>query len=225
MNDMREPGTDHEDRVETFIASACAGEIGAIRAQVAAGFDLNGTDRFGDTILERVIGDLEFCPQTPKYAVVKELLRLGADPHARSRDGSSPLIVAVLHMDTEMLRLLLDAGANPNAVPMHASDELLYDWAVFVYRYEVWNVKLPETAQAADQADPDAWLRYLDRLAMKYGKRRPDYLRLLRERGALSVTELRKGSASGGRHTPGQRTRERVAPHAWEPVPAGSLAQ
>ena len=172
-----------------------------------------------------MIGDLEFCPQTPKYMVVKELLRLGADSNARSRDGSSPLIVAVLHMDTEMLRLLLDAGADPNAVPMHASDELLYDWAVFVYRYEVWNVKLPETAKVADQVDPDAWLCYLDRLAVKYGKRRPDYLRLLRERGALSVAELRQDRVSGGRYTPGHHTRRRVAPRAWKPVPAESLAR
>ncbi|MBN8517859.1 MAG: ankyrin repeat domain-containing protein [Candidatus Accumulibacter sp.] len=225
MNDMTQPETDHENCVEAFIASACAGKIGAIRPQVAAGFDLNGTDRFGDTILERVIGDLEFCPQTPKYMVVKELLRLGADSNARSRDGSSPLIVAVLHMDTEMLRLLLDAGADPNAVPMHASDELLYDWAVFVYRYEVWNVKLPETAKVADQVDPDAWLCYLDRLAVKYGKRRPDYLRLLRNRGALSITELRQGRVSGGRYTPGQQTRRHVAPRVCEPVPADSLAK
>lgn len=213
MNDMRQPWTADDERIQTFVSCACAGDIGAMRAQVAAGFNLNGTDRFGDTILERVISDLEFCSETPKYEVVKELLRLGADPRALSKDGSSPLIVAVLNMDTEMLRILLDAGADPNAVRMHSSDELLYDWAVFVYRYEVWNVKLPEEAKAVDPADKDAWLLYLDSLAVKYGKPRPEYLRLLRARGALSISELRQGSK------PGQARSKRLAP-LWGTEPA-----
>ena len=180
MNDMRQPWTADDERIQTFVSCACAGDIGAMRAQVAAGFDLNGTDRFGDTILERVISDLEFCSETPKYEVVKELLRLGADP---------------------------------NAVRMHSSDELLYDWAVFVYRYEVWNVKLPEEAKAVDPADKDAWLLYLDSLAVKYGKPRPEYLRLLRARGALSISELRQGSK------PGQARSKRLAP-LWGTEPA-----
>ncbi|MBK7674859.1 MAG: hypothetical protein IPJ27_08815 [Candidatus Accumulibacter sp.] len=111
------------------------------------GFDLNGKDRFGDTMLERVISDLELFPTTRKYEVIREMLRLGADPQGLSEDGSTPLLIAVLNMDAEMVRILLDAGADPNAVGMRARNELLYDWADFVYRQEVWNVKLPEEAK------------------------------------------------------------------------------
>jgi hypothetical protein len=197
MKNGRQQRANFEPQVEAFVSAACAGAIDVMRAQVAAGFDLNGKDRFGDTILERVINDLEFCPTTPKYEVIAEMLALGADPQALSDDGSSPLLVAVLNMDAEMVRILLDAGADPNAARMRDRDELLYDWADFVYRYEVWKVKLPEDATTADLADKDAWLHHLDCLAVKYGKRRPDHLRLLRERGALSMSELRQRNEAG----------------------------
>ena len=211
MEENRRPYPDVEERTQIFLSSACGGDIEAMRAQVMAGFDLNGKDRFGDTILERVINDLEFFPTTPKYEVIREMLRLGADPQGRSEGGSSPLLIAVLNMDAEMVRLLLDAGADPNTVGMRARDELLYDWADFVYRHEVWNVKLPEEATVADRASIDAGLRYLDRLAVKYGRRRPDHLRLLRERGALSISEWQQSSdASSTRARPGRRSPNRV---------------
>lgn len=191
---MRRVASENEEQIQSFVASACAGDIDAMRAQVAGGFDVNGTDRFGDTILERVISGLEHWPAAPKYAVVREMLRSGADPRRLGRDGCGPLLAAVLNMDVEMLCILLDAGADPNAVRIWTTGERLYDWADFVYRYEVWNAKLPEDAAAADTANPDAWLRYLDRLAVKHGRRRPDYLRLLRERGAISSREFRSGN-------------------------------
>lgn len=211
MEESRPLHPDVEERTRIFLSSACKGDIEAMRAQVVGGFDLNGKDRFGDTILERVINDLELFPTTRKYEVIREMLRLGADPQGLSEDGSSPLLIAVLNMDAEMVRILLDAGADPNAVGMRARNELLYDWADFVYRQEVWNVKLPEEATMADRTDIDAGLRYLDRLAVKYGRRRPDHLRLLRERGALSISEWQQRSESGSaRARTGRRSPNRV---------------
>jgi hypothetical protein len=211
MKENRPPHPDVEERTRVFLSSACEGNIEAMRAQVVGGFDLNGKDRFGDTILERVINDLELSPTTRKYEVIREMLRLGADPQGLSEDGASPLLIAVLNMDAEMVRILLDAGADPNAVGMRARNELLYDWADFVYRQEVWNVKLPEEATMADRTDIDAWLRYLDRLAVKYGRRRPDHLRLLRSRGALSISEWQQRSESGSaRARTGRRSPNRV---------------
>jgi ankyrin repeat protein len=205
--------TEVQDPIAAFVASACVGDTDAMRAQVAEGFDLNARDRLGDTILEQVISELEFFPATPKYAVIREMLHLGADPRGLGEDGSSPLFTAVLNMDTEMMRILLDAGADPNEVlrillgpgtdpdvpGMDSMDESLYDWAEFAYRYEVWSNKLPDGANAAFGTNREAWLRYLDHLAVTYGKRRPDHLRLLRQRGALSMSELRHRSTVTGR--------------------------
>jgi hypothetical protein len=50
----------------------------------------------------------------------------------------------------------------------------------------------PESPTDADKASEDSWLKFLDRLTIKYGKRRPDYLMLLRERGALTYAEQQK---------------------------------
>ena len=119
---------------------------------------------------------------------------------------------AILNMDTEMMRILLDAGADPNellrillgpgtdpaGVGIDSMEESLYEWAEFAYRYEVWSNKLPDGAIAAAGTNRDAWLHYLDRLAVKYGKRRPDHLLLLRQRGALSMSELRHRSTVTG---------------------------
>ena len=158
-----------EEQIRSFVASASAGDIEAMRAQVAAGLDLNGWDQFGDTLLEQVISKLDVDLEAPRYEVVQEMLRLGADPCRLSKDGSSPLFVAVLDMDTEMLRILLDGGPNPNAllritlgadrdaggVEMDALDDSLYDWADFAYRYEVWQLRLPEEASAAERPRGD----------------------------------------------------------------------
>jgi hypothetical protein len=202
--------SDVQEGIEAFVWSACAGDTETIRAQVAQGFDLNRIDRLGDTILECVISEVEICSATPRYEVIREILRLGADPLLLSHDGSNPLFTAVLHMDSEMLRILLDAGADPNQplqIPLAAGadadawsadamDESLYDWAEFAYCHEVWQGKLPETANAAEMTDKDACLRFLDRLAVSHGKRRPDHLQLLRDCGARSLSEMERSNCS-----------------------------
>ena len=104
-----------------FMQAVVAGNIEEMRLQVAAGFDMATADRFGASILEAAISDLEFLPEIAKYEVVKELLRLGANPCQRNGDGFGPLFAAVLNMDTEMLRILLDAGADPNAEQMDSA--------------------------------------------------------------------------------------------------------
>jgi len=192
MNHHQRQTADVESRIKSFMAHACAGDIEALRDLVADGFDLNGRNQFGDTILEYTISTLDLYPQAPKYAVVQEMLRLGADPNGPSQDGSSPLFAAALNMDTEMLRLLLDAGADPNIVRIRndGDRESLYDWAHAVYHDEVWQGHPFGKVKPTDGEDEDAWLRHLSELAHHYDKARPEHLQLLRERGALSMFEL-----------------------------------
>lgn len=192
MKSHKRQAIDVDSQIKTFISGACAGDVDAIRSQVAKGFDVNGTNQFGDTLLEYAISVLELYPEAPKYEVILEMLQLGADPNAPSQDGSSPLFAAVLNLDTEMLRLLLDAGADPNVVRIRTDGavESLYDCAHSAYLDDVWKNLLPEGVAPAEGEDKDAWLRQLAELAVKYRKQRPDHLQLLRERGALSTLEL-----------------------------------
>jgi ankyrin repeat protein len=193
MKNHEQRAADVNSQIKIFMSAACAGDFDAIRLQVAEGFDLNGTNQFGDTLLEYAISALEFYLEAPKHEVVGEMLRLGADPNALSQDGSSPLLAAVLNLDTEMLRLLVDAGADPNVVRIRTDGviESLYDCAHSAYLDEVWKGHLPEGVTPVEREDEDAWLRHLTHLAVKYGKQRPDHLQLLRERGALSTFERR----------------------------------
>lgn len=192
MQDHKPHTADVNSQIKAFMSGACAGDVDAIRVQVAEGFDLNGTNQFGDTILEYAISALEFYPGAPKYKVIEEMLRLGADPNAPSQDDSRPLFAAVLNLDSEMLRLLLDAGANPNVLRtgIDGTVESLYDWACSAYWEEAWSMYPAGEMNFPEREDEDAWLRHLARLALKYDKPRPDHLQVLRERGALSTFEL-----------------------------------
>jgi hypothetical protein len=187
MNQPAEqPGT------AALIEAATRGDLAAVSGLVSAGAAVCSLDRFGAPVLMRVIDELQFTPEVDRLAVVRTLLALGADPRQMDQDGGGPLTLAVLGMDTELIRLLVDAGARPNDERGFSAGETLYDWGVFDYTHDIWNVfeDMPEPATDADSCSPDAWLRYLDRLAVKYGKRRPDHLMLLRERGALTQREL-----------------------------------
>lgn len=69
---------------------------------------------WGSTPLTRALSDLQKDPN--QLAVVRQLLADGADPNQGGDELPLVLaIYAVRHVGLEPLRLLLDAGANPNA--------------------------------------------------------------------------------------------------------------
>lgn len=177
--------------------AACDGNIPLLRELVSRGADLNEIQN-GDTFLEDVISSMEIDEKPYKYDVVKALLELGADPKILGEESASPMIPAMLAMDTEMLRLLLVAGADPIAAQGFDDKELLYDWAEFDYRYHTFDsLRLPEEPTEEDKRDEDSWLKFLDRTAVKHGRRRPDHLFLLRQYGARTAQEMRlPGSGS-----------------------------
>jgi hypothetical protein len=179
-----------------LIDAAERGNIAAIRAQVAGGFDVRATDTCGESVLAVAISGLEVAVATPaphRYEVVTALLQLGFDPNQLDSEGTGALTEAMLAMDTEMLRLLLDAGARPNDVAGFFPGDTLYEWAEIGYLFHVWDVNGIsdlEDPDESDRATVDNWLKWIDRMAIKYNRRRPDHLLLLRERGAKTRREL-----------------------------------
>jgi ankyrin repeat protein len=173
---------------EALIQAARRGDLDAIRTIVPMRIEIHDCDELGNPLLVAILGDLDHYPKAPRHEITRLLLELGADPNQRANeDDFSPLFQAVLSMDTEMIRILLDAGSDPNLGA--DGPEKLLDWALFDYRFEIWDIdQFPEPAP--DWTNIDDRLEWLDSLAVRYGRRRPDYVRLLRERGARTYEEL-----------------------------------
>lgn len=188
----------HPD-VRALFSAATAFDLERVRELVARGVDVNACDEYGETVLMVAIGNPDNADSALRLAVARELLSLGADPRKTDEDGSGPICQAAVRMDTEVLRLLMDAGANPNDETGWDEGRTAYDLAVEDYYVRTWlsaddipigSEGLPEEPDAHDLETQDSWLAYLDRIAVKYGKRRPDFLFLMRERGARCMSEL-----------------------------------
>jgi ankyrin repeat protein len=78
-----------------------------IPALLEMGADPNYKGRDGDTPL--IVASME-----SNYGVVDKLVRAGARPNVQGKNGT-PLLAAVTGGDRDMVRLLLEAGADPNS--------------------------------------------------------------------------------------------------------------
>lgn len=177
------------DRLHEIVKT---GDASAICDAIRAGANVNelSAGPFERRPLSTAISEIEDV--NVRHEVVCLLLRSGADPRLMDDEAErlGPLFQAVLLQDAVSLRLLLDAGADPNE-ELGTDGESLYDWAEFDYRYECDWLPLPEEPTRDDKSSEQSWLDFLDYLAVKYGKPCPEHLRVLRLRGALRMRERR----------------------------------
>jgi len=111
--DLRARDTDGNSALHV---AALHADAAAIELLLAAGADVNGTNKYGATPLIYAAGD-------PKK--VGALLAHGADPNRASLLGTTPLIAAAGYPDSaRSLALLLEAGANVHATNKTGSDAL-----------------------------------------------------------------------------------------------------
>lgn len=185
--------------VSSLVAAATAGDFEHLRALVVNGADVNACDEHGETVLMLAISDPDNTDCALRLAIARELLNLGADPCKTDADGSGPICEAAVRMDTELLRLLMDAGAHPNDETGWEDGANAYDLAAEDYYVTIWiggediplgGEGLPEEPTSNDLATHETWLAFLDRMAIKHHRRRPDHLFLMRERGARTSKEL-----------------------------------
>src|SRR5687768_1057219 len=99
-----------------LVQASLRGDLTAVRRLVEAGADVNSTDEHG-------IGPLlSFTP-----AVVEYLMSAGADPNRQTNEGGDPVIVGIAYVNNpECVRLLLEGGADANAVTQHTGETPLH---------------------------------------------------------------------------------------------------
>lgn len=68
------------------------------------------------------------------YSGVESTLRDGANPNARDRNGFTPLMYAAGNNNVSILKLLINAGADPNAIYQGNNNSVLY-FAFFGHEY------------------------------------------------------------------------------------------
>jgi len=179
---------------EDILNAAYAGDTDKLRQLAAEGADFNEIDKSGDTPLHEAIMEICSVDNPWRYEVVSTLLKLGADPNILGEFGDGPLTIAMYRMDVPMLRMLLESGADPNKPAGSFDSESFYDLAEWDYEF-LHCSPYPDKPSDAEIEDPDLYLRFLDRMAIKCNYVRPEHLYLLRSYGALSKKEMERQGA------------------------------
>ena len=170
----------------SLFSAIVAQDVNRVRQYLEAGADPNAVNEYGDSALVEAC-DSWLNPEI-RFQIVQSLLDAGADPRRTGEGG--PLFSCVIAKDARLLEYLVSRGADPNKE--HDEGETLYDWAEFDYRNDEYELNVPEEPTEADTSSEDAWLLFMSRLAVKYGKRPPDCLLVLRRAGAITGRERTK---------------------------------
>ena len=95
--------------------AAHQGELDKVKELIEAGADPNAYEENGSGTL------LNFHPKVTRY-----LLEQGANPDLQRNENILPVLVGVAGFNTECLKALLDAGANPNIISEHNGETALH---------------------------------------------------------------------------------------------------
>jgi ankyrin repeat protein len=94
---------------QPLIGAVQAGTLKSVKLLVKYGADVNVSSKYGETPLQAAVS-------TGSADIAAFLLASHADPNAATPDGT-PLMIAVKGCRVALVRLLLDAGADPDFHP------------------------------------------------------------------------------------------------------------
>ncbi|MET4695025.1 ankyrin repeat domain-containing protein [Endozoicomonas lisbonensis] len=176
---------DHQLLMEAILGS----NIPLIQKRLNSGCDINARNHCGETVLQSAVSAL--YDYKYKITILEYLLCHGADFTLMDEDRTGPLTEAVINMDAESLKLLLDHGADPNAEAGFTKRETLYDEAVDWYSYKHFDCFCLSGFIDEDiYEDHNLWLESLHQLAKDTGNPAPEHLSILRGYGAKFSCEI-----------------------------------
>src|SRR5262249_13586419 len=114
------PRTDKEAKQLALLAACKSGKANIVSLLLDNGVPVNGIQESG------TVSPLHHASRCNQLDVARLLIKHGADPNARNRQGSGPLYEAVYHGHHQMVRLLLEKGANPNRPNIHGETVVHY---------------------------------------------------------------------------------------------------
>lgn len=99
-----------------LVRASREGDLTTVRKLVESGAEVNSEDEHGMGPL------LSFTP-----SVIEYLLSIGANPNLQKNENGAPVLVGIAYMNSvECVRLLLDGGADPNAVTERTGETALH---------------------------------------------------------------------------------------------------
>jgi hypothetical protein len=101
-----------------------------LRQLVSQGANLNSLDEFDESVLMKAIG---FLQDGLPIRFIHLLVELGADVNYQTEDGACALSGATISHSPEVVKFLLEKGANPNVIIEYR--ETILDDAEFDYWY------------------------------------------------------------------------------------------
>jgi hypothetical protein len=109
-----------------------AGDPAAVGVAARAVSDLQAPGRHGTTLLYFAVKRTWEHPAAA--AVVKELLSAGANPNHTNGQSNSFALAAAVHGPAEVLRVMLEAGGNPNAQDELGRPIVFNNWRLRYHR-------------------------------------------------------------------------------------------
>ena len=167
---------------ETLSAAAQRGDLGAMRAALDAGSNVNAGDIDGTTALHWAV-------RNDQYAASRLLVEAGADVGAEDRYAVTPLYLAAVNGNAAMLELLLAAGAG--AGDLAPGGEAMLMTAARTGVPDALAMLLEHGAEA-DQRDPEY---QQTALMIAVREDHPAAVGLLLEHGADVDAQTRSGPA------------------------------
>lgn len=102
-----------------------AGQLAAVQELLKLGADPNARNRHGRTPFIAMLSTVDFRPKPAHTAIAQALLAAGTDINTRDNEDRPALLVAISAESPEVVRVLLDAGADPNQAHAEATPLLL----------------------------------------------------------------------------------------------------